>query len=101
MRSPPGSVMMSFALPDPAGTFRPGGLDVWAVRVAPPSGNPTSAPTNARRPTPTLPIRDLLRRFAQRRFRLASCRVDLRLALPARAFSWLCLSAVGDLHAAD
>src|SRR5258706_6720980 len=48
--------MMSFARPDPAATFRTGGLAVWAETATPPSGNPTSASTNPRRPTPRVTI---------------------------------------------
>src|SRR5688572_20144989 len=66
MRSPPGSVMMLFAPPDPATTFATGGLDVWADAAASPNGNATSDPTNARRPRRTLTMptsrKDSLRR---------------------------------------
>src|SRR6185437_11290801 len=54
MTSPPGSLMMSFARPDPAATFITGWLDVWADRATPPNGTAASASTNARRPRPTL-----------------------------------------------
>src|SRR5438093_1574804 len=56
MRSPPGSLIISFARPVPADTFRIGGLGVWAESAIPPKGAAASASTKARRPRPALTI---------------------------------------------
>src|SRR5262245_20764883 len=53
-RSPPGSLMMSPARPDPTTTVTTDGPDVLAVRARPPNAIVMGYSTNARRPRPTL-----------------------------------------------